>query len=129
VVKHEICEIERSRAQKNVDELRAVKEKCYEISMECAKNLKNSFSKIGAYSSEQKSICGNPDEVIQRINGEVEAFEEVLSDRGDFCAFSGARGAMSILDKVGCDHVKAIAQPNFAFLADDIRNPSAEATT
>jgi hypothetical protein len=38
VVKHEICEIERSRAQKNVDELRAGKEKCYEISMECAKN-------------------------------------------------------------------------------------------
>jgi hypothetical protein len=27
VVKHEICEIERSRAQKNVDELRAGKEK------------------------------------------------------------------------------------------------------
>jgi hypothetical protein len=27
VVKHEICEIERSRAQKNVDELRAAKKK------------------------------------------------------------------------------------------------------
>jgi hypothetical protein len=36
---------------------------------------------------------------------------------------------MSILEKVGCDHVKVVAQPNFAFLADDIRNPSAEATT
>ena len=46
LVKHEICEIERSRAQKNVDELRAGKEKCYEISMECAKNLKNSFCTI-----------------------------------------------------------------------------------
>jgi hypothetical protein len=34
LVKHEICEIERSRAQKNVDELRAGKEKCYEISIE-----------------------------------------------------------------------------------------------
>jgi hypothetical protein len=28
VVKHEICEIERSRAQKNADELRASKERC-----------------------------------------------------------------------------------------------------
>jgi hypothetical protein len=27
--KHEICKIERSRAQKNYDELRASKEKCY----------------------------------------------------------------------------------------------------
>jgi hypothetical protein len=40
VVKHEICKIERSRAQKNCDELRAAKEKCYEISLECAKKLK-----------------------------------------------------------------------------------------
>jgi hypothetical protein len=109
VVKHEICEIERSRAQKNVDELRVAKEKCYEISMECTKNLKNNFSKVGAYSSKQKFIHGNPDEVIQRINGAVEAFEEVLSDRGDFCAFAGACGATSILKKAGCDHAKAVA--------------------
>jgi hypothetical protein len=129
VVKHEICEIERSRAQKNVDELRAAKEKCYEISMECTRNLKTNFSKVGAYSSKKKFIRGNPDEVIQWINGEVEAFKEVLSDRWDFCAFAGARGATSILEKVGCDHAKVVAQPDFAFSADDIKNPSAEATT
>ena len=41
VVKHEICEIERLRAQKNVDELRAAKGKCYQISMECARNFKD----------------------------------------------------------------------------------------
>jgi hypothetical protein len=51
VVKHEIYEIERSRAQKNVDGLRAGKEKCYEISIECTKNLKNNFSNVGALSS------------------------------------------------------------------------------
>jgi hypothetical protein len=129
VVKHEICEIERSRAQKTVDELRAAKEKCYETAMECAKNLKNNFSKVGAFSSEQKFIHGNPDEVIQWINDEVEAFEEILSDRGDFCAFASACGATSILEKVGSDHAKAVAQPDFAFSADDIRNPSAKAAT
>jgi hypothetical protein len=41
VVKHEICEIERSRAQKNADELHATKEKCYDMAMGCAQNLKN----------------------------------------------------------------------------------------
>ena len=30
---------------------------------------------------------------------------------------------------VGCDHAKAVDQPDFTFLADDGRNPSAEATT
>ena len=97
--------------------------------MRCAKNLKNSFSKVEAYSSEQKFILRNPDEVIQWINGEVEAFEEILGDRGDFCAFIGARGAMSILEKIGCDHAKVVTQPDFAISANDVRNPSAEATT
>jgi glutaredoxin len=41
----------------------------------------------------------------------------------------GARGAMSILEKAGCDHAKVVAQLDFAFSTDDIRNPSAEATT
>jgi hypothetical protein len=97
--------------------------------MECAKNLKNNFSKVGAFSSEQKFIRGNLDEVIQWINDEVEAFEEILRDRGDFCAFAGARGAASILEKAGCDHAKAVAQPDFAFSTDDVRNPSAKATS
>jgi hypothetical protein len=129
VVKHEKCEIERSRAQKNVDELRAAKEKCYEISLECAKNLRNNFAKVGAYFSEHKFILGNLDKIIQWINGKVEAFKEVLSDRGDFCAFASACGATSILEKAGCDHAKAVAQLDFALSADDIRNHSAEATT
>ena len=80
MVKHEICEIEKLRAQKNADELRATKEKCYKVSLECAKSLKNSFAKVGANSSEQRFIRGDPDGVIQWISGEAEAFEEILSD-------------------------------------------------
>jgi hypothetical protein len=121
VVKHEICEIERSRAQKNTDELCASKERCYEISLECDRKLKDNFTRVGAYSSEQRFIRGNPDGVVQWINGEAKAFEEILSDRGDFCAFAGARGATSILEKAGCEHVKVVAQREFVFSADDIK--------
>jgi hypothetical protein len=80
VVKHEICEIEKLRAQKNADELRTAKEKRYKVSLECAKSLKNSFAKVGAYSSEQRFIRGDPDGVIQWISGEAEAFKEIHSD-------------------------------------------------
>jgi hypothetical protein len=97
MVKHEISEIEKSRAQKNVEELRASKERCYEISLECAKNLKNSIAKVDAYSSKQKFICGDPDGVIQWNNGEAEAFDEILSDRGYFCAFASAPGLYQFL--------------------------------
>jgi len=51
-----------------------------------------------------------------------------LSDRGDIWAFSGARGISAILEKAGCDHVKAIAQAEAAFSIDDTKDPSAEAT-
>jgi chromosome segregation ATPase len=62
--KQEISEIERARVQKNIEELRDSKEKCFEVSMEYAKKLKDSFTKVGAYSSEQKFICGDPEGVI-----------------------------------------------------------------
>jgi len=114
--------------QKNVEELRNSKERCYKTSLECAKKLKDSFAKVGAYSSEQKFIHGDPEGVIQWIGEEAEAFDEILSDRGDFCAFAGARGVAAILEKAGCEHVKAAAQPESIFSADDTKDPSAEAS-
>jgi hypothetical protein len=92
------------------------------------KKLKTSFSKVGAYSSEENFIRGDPKGVIEWISGETETFEEILNDRGDICAFSGARGIAAILEKAGCDHVKAIAQAEAAFSIDDTKDPSAEAT-
>jgi hypothetical protein len=47
--------------------------------------------------------------VLDWIGEEAEAFEEILSDRGDMCAFADARGVAAILEKAGCDHVKAAA--------------------
>jgi hypothetical protein len=58
-------------------------------SIECAKKLKDSFAKVGAYSLEQKFIRGDPEGVILWIGEEAEAFDEILSDRGDFYAFIG----------------------------------------
>jgi hypothetical protein len=69
-----------------------------------------------------------PESVIEWISGEAETFEEFLSDRGDVCAFSGARGISAILEKAGCDHIKTMAQTEAAFSIDDTKDPSAEAT-
>ena len=59
---------------------------------------------------------------------EAEAFEEILSDCGNVCAFSGARGVAAILEKAGCGHVKTLAQAEAAFSIDDTKDPSAEAS-
>jgi hypothetical protein len=71
--------------------------------LDCAKKLKDSFAKVGAYSSEQKFIRGDPEGIFKWISEEVEAFEEILRDRGDFYAFVGARGVATILEKSGTD--------------------------
>jgi hypothetical protein len=92
------------------------------------KKLKSGFAKVGAYSSEENFIWGDPEGVIDWINGEAEAFEEILSDRGDICAFTGARGIAAILEKAGWDHVKAAAQAEASFSTDDTKDPSTEAT-
>jgi hypothetical protein len=51
-----------------------------------------------------------------------------LSDHGDVCAFYGAWGLSTILEKAGCDHIKTMAQAEAAFSVDDTKDPSAEAT-
>jgi hypothetical protein len=84
---------------------------------------------VGAYSSEDNFIRGDPKGVIESISSEAEAFEEILSDRGDVCVFSGARGVAAILEKAGCEHVKTLAQAEAAFSIDDTKDPSAEASS
>jgi hypothetical protein len=58
----------------------------------------------------------------------MDKFKEILSDRRDVYAFSGARGISAIMDKAGCDHIKTMAQTEAAFSIDDTKDPSAEAT-
>jgi hypothetical protein len=94
----------------------------------CVKKIKTSFANVGAYSSEDNFIRGDSEGVIEWISGEAEAFEEILSDRGDVCAFSGVRGIAAVLEKAGCDHVKALAQAEAALSMEDTKDPSAEAS-
>jgi hypothetical protein len=107
---------------------RPSKERCYGKSVECVKKIKTSFANVGAYSSEDNFVRGDPEGPIEWISGEAEAFEEILNDRGDVCAFSGARGVAAILEKAGCEHVKILAQAEDAFSVNDTKDPSAEAS-
>jgi hypothetical protein len=124
----EASEYWRNYLEKTVAEVRASKERCFEKFLGCVEKIKASFANVGAYSNEDNFIRGDPEGVIEWISEESEAFEEILSDRGDVCAFSGARGILAILEKAGCDHVKTLAQAEAAFSMDDTKDPSAEAS-
>jgi hypothetical protein len=131
-----VAEVERDASdywknycEKTVAELHLSKERCFEKSVECVKKIKTSFANVGVYSNEDNFVRGDPEGIIEWISGEAEAFEEILSDHGDVCAFSGVRGVAAILEKAGCKHVKTLAQAEAAFSIDDTKDPSAEASS
>jgi hypothetical protein len=47
--------------EKNVEELCASKKRCYEKSIECVKKIRTSFASVGAFSSEENFIRGDPE--------------------------------------------------------------------
>jgi Ribonuclease G/E len=71
----EISEYWKNYLEKNVEELRTSKERCFEKSLDCVKKIKASFAKVGAYSAEENFIRGNTEGVIEWISGEAETFE------------------------------------------------------
>jgi hypothetical protein len=84
------------------------------------------FTSIDTFSSDEKFIHGDVEGAIKWIEGEVETSDEVLVDHGDFCAYVGAQGAVSLLEKAGCEHAKAMIQSDFMVSAIDIKDPSAK---
>jgi hypothetical protein len=126
--KRELSKQWANHLEKNIEELRASKKRCYEKSIECVKTIKTSFATVGAFSSEENFIRGDPEGPTKWISHEAEAFAEILNIRGDICAFSGARGIATILERKGCDHVKFLAQSEAALSSEDIKDPSAEAS-
>jgi hypothetical protein len=110
----EISEYWKNKLEKNVEELSESKERCFEKSLDCVKKLKTSFTKVGAYSAEENFIRGGPEGVVEWISGETEAFEEILSDCGDVCVFSGAQGISDILgclrDRTGAKVVSTLSK-------------------
>jgi hypothetical protein len=124
----EVSDYWKNHWEKTAIELRSSKEKCYEKSMRCVETIKSSFTSAGAFLNESNFVLGDPEGPIDWINGEAEAFEEILSGRGDICTFSGARGMATILERRGCDHVKSLAQTEAALTTEDVKDPSAEAS-
>ena len=126
--KRELSDFMVNKLESKVKELRTSQRKCYVKSVECVNKIKSSFASVGAFSSEENFSRGNPEGPLEWISHEAEAFEEILNSRGDICAFSGARGIASVLEKKGCGHVKFLAQSEATLSSEDVKDPSAEAS-
>jgi hypothetical protein len=126
--KRELSDQWANHLEVNAEELHASKKRYYDKSIECVKKIKSSFTSVGAFSSEENFTRGNPEGPIEWISHEAEAFEEILNSCGDICAFSGARGIATVLERKGCNHVKSLAQTETSLTTEDIKDPSAESS-
>jgi hypothetical protein len=93
--KCEIAKTKRNRVQTNVDELKTSKEQCFSVATHYCGKLKNMFASIGAFSNAENFVCGDAEGATKWIEGEIEAFDEVLTSRGDFLRLRGSpRGSI-----------------------------------
>jgi hypothetical protein len=114
--------------QKIVDELQSSKEECCSIAAKFSEKLKGALVSIGAFSCENDYVCVDASMAVKWIEGDIDAFNEVLSSRGDYYTWMGARSVALLFDKAGCEHVKTISQLDITLSVDHIKAPSTEAS-
>jgi hypothetical protein len=127
-VKKEIATKEKDCLQGIGDELQSSREECFSKATQCSERLNDIFALVGARWHEKHYANRDMVEVLKWVDGEVEAFGEILSTREDYCAWIGARNTTSILQKPGCNHVKVCCDPSFPLSLDGVRKPSVEAS-
>jgi hypothetical protein len=126
--KQEISEWTSARLQKNIDELRESKESYYEKSLDCAKKLKDSLRRWVLTHPSKKLLEAIPKglsngsvkklKLLKRSSAIVEIFVLLLV----------LDGVAAILERSGCEHVKATTRTEDIFTVDNTKDPSAEAT-
>lgn len=101
-------------------------ESCFSTTTRCCKRLKDIFSSIVARSNEVNFMLGDVVRAVDWSDEEVDAFDEVLYTKQDYCTFVGSQSTTSMLEKARCTHLKTIGHPNFGISLDDIKKPSTD---
>jgi hypothetical protein len=111
-------EIEKnSNLQKSLKELQ---EKCLDFGSRCVQRLKDVFYSIGASSDKFTPSADNLPSTFEYIEGEVDAFDEVIAGHADFCTLLASRGTATAFLKAGCTHGKIVNRPNFSLSPSDL---------
>jgi hypothetical protein len=81
---------------------------------------KQIFNSVGAgYEKFSPSIEDLPG-AFKHIEGEIDAFDEIIAGHGDFCALVASRGTDVAFLKSVCTHGKIVNRPNFSLSPADL---------
>jgi hypothetical protein len=114
------AEVEKSsNLQKSLKELQ---DKCLDFGIRCIQRLKQVFNSVGASSEKFKHLVENLPGTFDRIEGEVDALDEVIAGHGDFCALLAFPGTTVAFMKAGCTHGNIVNRPNFSLSPTDLND-------
>jgi hypothetical protein len=86
--------------------------------------MKKIFSSIGATLRASSFASGDIERALGWIEKELSEVKYIINARSDYCAMIGSRGMASVLEKVSCEHVKAMGENDFGMAVEDIKAPS-----
>jgi hypothetical protein len=89
--------------------------------------LREIFHSIGVASKEAKHTPDDLPGVLEWVEKEIDAFDEVMEGQGDLCALVASRGTAAIFEKARCTHLKTVNKPSFDFPPSDLNGMSTEA--
>jgi hypothetical protein len=98
--------------------LKELQEKCLSFGSRCVQRLKDVFHSIGASSEKFTPSAKNLPSILEYIEGEVDALNEVIGGHADFCALVASQGTAIL--KAGCTHGKIVNRPNFSLSSSDL---------
>lgn len=114
---------------KLVQTVKGLRDNYFEIISRCSNRLREVFHLVGAASEEANSALDDLPGALKWVEGEIDAFGEVMSGQGNFCMLIASCGTTSILEKAGCSHLKIVSKANFNFSPDDTTTTSTEANS
>jgi hypothetical protein len=78
--------------------------------MQCCNKLKSSLAKVGAFSTEKDFILVIPKELSNGLKARPKPLMRSLVI-GEIFVLASALEEFSLLEKVGCEHAKAVIHP------------------
>jgi hypothetical protein len=108
-----------SNLQKSLKELQ---DKCLNFGNRCVQRLKQVFNLVGVSSENFKPSAEDLPGIFDHIEGEVDAFDEVIAGHGDFCALLASRGTTVAFMKAGFTHGNIVNRPNFILSPADLND-------
>jgi predicted RNase H-like nuclease (RuvC/YqgF family) len=107
--------------------LKELRDMCLGFGSRCVQRLKKVFNSVGASAEKFTPSAENISSTFEHIEGKVEALDEVIAGRDDFCALLASRGTAVAFLKAGCTHTKIVNRLTFNLSPTDLIDIPSEA--